>query len=295
MRLRRAFLLLLGLSLVAASGSARTWSALLSDGTNSKLLITGNSGMIEFQREGGSAFKIPASSITALSHSTRPISRAVTIYKYFDEKARPDDKGLFPLIAGVASMPLGHSKRHFVEIEWDFQGPGAIVLELEKKEYIPFLNWLEHSSGKKSLDVDKEREQSVRQMAGREHEAFYVALPDPTAEDGSRLTFSHYKVLPAEWQGRTELYLFDGDVKPGNLAGVLPVFARWEDNKCVDDSAVIYGKCSRNGCELKAVLLPTVTFHVLVAPSLTESEQAACAQLGEQQKREKLAHRLMHH
>jgi hypothetical protein len=284
--------LLLGLSLVAASGSARTWSALLSDGTNSKLFISGHSGMLEFQREGDGAFTIPASSITGLSHSTRPISRALAIYKYFDKNGRPDDNGLLPLVAGVASMPLGHSKRHYVEIEWDFQGLGAIVLELGKNEYIPFLNWLEHSSGKKSVDVDKERERSVRQMAGREHQAFPVSLPDPQGEDSSRLTFTHYKALPAEWHGRTELYLFDGDVKPGNLAGVLPVSAKWEDNRCVDDSAVIYGKCSRNGCEVKAVLLPTLTFQVLLTSS-PESEEAACAQLGEQQKREKSAGRVI--
>jgi len=247
--------------------------------------------MLEFQWEGDGAFTIPASSITGLSHSTRPISRALTIYKYFDKKGRPDDNGLLPLVAGVASIPLGHSKTHYVEIEWDFQGLGAIVLELGKKEYIPFLNWLEHSSGKKSVDVDKEREQSVRLMAGREHQAFFVSLPDPPGEDGSRLTFARYKALPAEWHGRTELYLFDGDVKPGNLAGVLPVSAKWEDNKCVDDSAAIYGKCSRNGCEVKAVLLPTLTFQVLT--SSPEHEEAACAQLGEQQKREKSADRLI--
>jgi hypothetical protein len=72
--------LLLGLSLVATSGSARTWSVLLSDGTNSKLFISGHSGMLEFQREGDGAFTIPASSITGLSHSSgiRPSASLVT-------------------------------------------------------------------------------------------------------------------------------------------------------------------------------------------------------------------------
>lgn len=133
------------------------------------------------------------------------------------------------------------------------------MLRVSKEDYEPFLNWLQQVSGKSWVNIDQERQQIMSQITQRRGEAFYVATRS-----------GEFLVLPIDMHGETELYFFRGDVKPRNLAHILPVTEAWSDNKCVDEAAPIYRDCGKEPCPLDAILLPIVTYRVIAPEGTAE-------------------------
>ena len=158
---------------------------------------------------------------------------------------------------------------------------------VDKEDYLPFLNWLSRLSGKQWLDIDKEREQAIHEIENRSGEAFYIKILNQSPKGAVAISTIGLLVLPVELHGETQLFLFRGEVKPKNLAAILPVTHEWSDNKCVNDSEVLYNTCDDRGCDLEAILLPTASYHVTLAnPSPVVPGAPAktdCAKLHDQQ------------
>ena len=205
----------------------------LADLSDSKVLsVTDNSGVIEFRNKNTVAFTVPARSITEILHSTQEIRRSTKAYNYFESMCCGDTQSeLLPMLAAAISAPLGHSKVHYVEIRWYFNGDHAVALALWKSDYLPFMNWLNQVSGTKWVDIEQEREQALKTIEASAGAAFPVWLSHP-AGVASRYSTETYLVLPIESQDRTELFFFREKVKPKNIVGILPAVRQWSDNKC---------------------------------------------------------------
>jgi hypothetical protein len=94
-------------------------------------------------------------------------------------------------------------------------------------------------------------------------------------------------VLPIDDNDNTNLYFFEDSVKPKNVVGILPVTRRWSVNSCVFDVEVLYGQCHAEGCEIEAVMLPTLTYRVATPNPVTLNNAApesdsSCRQLQKQ-------------
>ncbi len=161
------------------------------------------------------------------------------------------------------------------------------MLTVDKQDYLPFLNWLSHETGIQWVDIDKERAQMIEQVQNRAGQAFYVGFLDHAPQSDRALSISRFLVLPVEVHNHMQLLLFRDQVKPKNLAGILPVTRVWSDNRCVSDSEVLYRHCVQDRCDIEAILLPTATYRVEAPPSTTidmaSQNTNDCAKLHDQQ------------
>lgn len=271
-------------AIVAAgqSVSRGSWAVRLADGTDTRLTVSYNSGELEFRAAKSVAFTIPASSITEILHSTQPIHRSTQAYNYFENLCCGGTRSeLLPVLAAAVARPFGSSRRHYVEIHWYMNGDGASVLEIEKDEYLGFMDWLQSISGVKWVDVAKETEIVLSNIQKHTGGAFPVTIGHPSAES--------LLVLPVDSHDEKQLYFFGGKVEPKNLVGIVPVTEDWSENRCVRESNVLYRNCDQGRCEIEAIMLPEATFRVMSPASMTQIDAAAdvpsdCVRLAEQEK-----------
>ena len=172
-----------------------------------------------------------------------------------------NDSHLLSLLAMAIAAPLGHGQNHYVEIHWYHNGDGTVVLELGKDDYVPFMDWLQQKSGTKWRDVNQEREQALRTIYQKVSAAFSTPIRYPLRDDGSFAIYS-YSVLALDDHDSTELFFFNGEVKPKNLVSIVPVTRELSVNTCVDDVKVLYDKCHDDRCDIEAILLPTLTYRI---------------------------------
>ena len=265
----------------AQSGSRGSWVVRLADGTDTRLTVSYNSGMLEFRAAKSVAFTIPANSITEILHSTQPVHRSTQVYNYFETCCGGTRGELLPVLAAAVARPFGYSRRHYIEIHWYKNGDGASVLEIEKDEYVPFMDWLQSISGVKWVDVAKEAELALSTIQKHAGGAFPVTIGYPSAES--------LLALPIDWHDEKQLYFFRGKVEPKNLVGIVPVTEDWSENGCVSGSEVLYKNCDQGRCEMEAIMLPEATFRVMSPAATTEIHAARdvpsdCGKLAEQEK-----------
>jgi hypothetical protein len=287
--LRVFFIIELSLAVVAQTTTSRVWTVKLADGSDTELIVTDHSGIIEFRTGQALAFTIPATSITEILHSTQRIRRSARAYNYFERMCCGGTQSqLLPALAAAVSAPLGHSKDHYVEVHWYSNGDGAVVLQLPKEDYVPFMDWLQQASGTKWVDVEQDREQALKQIKERAGAAFPIRLAYPSAAAGDHWTYDSYLALPVDMRGQTQLYFFRDKVKADHVLGIVPVTEEWSENGCARGVEVLYGKCGANGCPVEAVLLPTLTYRVMSPPGVIETDAAGhpandCARVKQQQ------------
>lgn len=276
----------------AQTTGSRAWRVRLADGTGAELTVVANaSGSVEFHNNKAVTLTIPSGAITGIVHSTSRIRRSEIAHGYFEKACcGGTDSQLLPALAAAVAAPLGHSKVHYVEIQWYFNGNGAVLLQLSKKDYAPFMDWLQTLSGTKWVDIAQQREEAIRQITKRAGGAFRVEMTDYPAGNVSRPLLRYYWALPIDLNDQNELYFFDYKVKPEYLVGILPVTEEWADNKCVREAAVLYGDCGQDLCKPEAVLLPALTYRVLLPPRVIETDatgysESDCVKLARQAKR----------
>ena len=107
----------LSLLAIAQTTQTRSWQVMLADESNTKLVVSNNSGMIEFRNEQAVALAIPAGSITGIIHLTQHVRRSTKAYNRLEQMCcAGGDTHLLSLLAMAIAAPLGHSKGHYVEI-----------------------------------------------------------------------------------------------------------------------------------------------------------------------------------
>ena len=288
MRLLASIIALL-IFLPAAQAQVRSWHVKLADGSGTKLEASANSGMIDFRNSKGVAFSIPAASITHITHFTHRVPRSTKAHDRLESMCCAGaNTDMLSLLAGAIAAPLGSSKEHYVEVRWQKEVEGTVLLEVAKDVYLRFMDWLQQQSGTKWRDLEQERERAVRAMYARGRAAFPVTIRFPNP-NGSYSAHS-YAALPLDDNDSTELFIFSGEVKPRNLVAIAPVTREWSMNTCVFDVEVLYGKCDEHQCDIQAVLLPTLTYWVARRPSqpvvnnTTSQHESACDTIREQKK-----------
>jgi hypothetical protein len=287
-----AILLILQAGVPPASRTVdlRTWQARLAEDNDKKISVTSAAGQINLLDAHGLVVAIPASSIYEIFHTTHRVRRSTKVHNAFEQGCCPEGSThrsthLLSAVVGALATPAGSAKDHYVEIHWYGTGDNMVILELAKDEYVPFMDWLRQISGVKWRDVEHERQKALKRVEERAGSAFAVQIPYPQA-DGS-VTFHKYMVLPLDDNDDTDLYFFEGSVKPQNVVGILPVTRGWSINGCVFDVEVLYGQCHREVCEVEAIMLPTMTYRVATprAINLTKvspESDSSCLQLNQQ-------------
>jgi hypothetical protein len=256
-------LLILQLSALAApqAANAPTWHVRLADGTDTKLSVVANADAIEFRMGHTVELTVPARSITGIIHGTQLVRRSTKAYNSAENMCcGGTDSHLTSFLALAIAAPLGSARTHYVEIRWHQNTDRTVVVELGKNEYRPFMDWLEQLSGTKWRDIALEREQAVNNMQQHAGSAWQVDIRSP---QNSNYGIRHYSLAPLDDNDETQLYLFEGAVKPQNLVAILPATRVWSMNRCVHDTNVLYGECRNDSCDIAAIMLPTSTYYVL--------------------------------
>jgi len=280
-----------GFCLMAAAQTpvARAFKVTLADGSDAKLVVSDNSGVIEFRNDQAVAFKVPADSITEIIHITERIRRSTKAYDRLEDMCcGSTDSHLLSLLARAIAAPTGHAQNHYVEIHWFHNGDGTLLLELRKNDYLPFMDWLQQKSGTKWRDLDQERNQALKTIYQRASAAFLAPIRFPCGDNC--IGTYRYRVLALDDRDATELFFFNGEVKPKNLVSIMPVNREWSVNTCVEDVAVLYGKCHDDRCDIDAILLPTLTYRIAkpgqqaTVSNAEGSGESFCAQLQRRQR-----------
>jgi len=276
-------------SLLAASQTPdfRSWQVRLAEESHKKLSVTSAAGQINLLDNHGVVVAIPARSIYEIFHTTRHVRRSSKAHNAFEHACCPGatnhpSNHLLSAVAAALAAPAGSAKSHFVEIHWYGAGDNMVTLELRKDEYVPFMDWLQQLSGTRWQDVEHEREKALKRVEQRAGAAFVVNMPYPQ-RDGS-VILHKFSVLPIDDNDNTNLYFFEKSVKPKNVVGILPVTRWWSVNSCVFDVEVLYGNCHTEGCEIEAIMLPTLTYGVATPNPITLSNvspesDSSCLQL----------------
>jgi hypothetical protein len=287
-------LLILQVSILTAAQATdvRSWPARLAEENDKKISVTSAAGQVNLIDDHGVMLSIPAGSIYEIFHTTRRVRRSTKVHNAFDQACCPGNtthasSHLLSAIVGALAAPAGSAKNHFVEIHWYGSGDSMITLELAKDEYVPFMDWLQHISGTKWQDVEHEREKALKRVEQRAGTAFLVAMPMPPQQGNERAVRHDYLALPIDDNDDTHLYFFEGSVKPKNVVGILPVTRAWSVNTCVFDVEVLYGKCHAEGCEIEAIMLPTMTYrvatpHPIALTKVSPESDSSCLQLRKQ-------------
>lgn len=256
--------LLLFAIVLAMSGSlsAQQWHAHLADDSNDDVTISLNSGRIEITGPRGTAVSFPATAVTDIFSTSQAFNRSWRAADYFNQRCCPDSQtvgrpettsvNLLPMLAAAVAAPFGPMKEHYVEVRWFHNEEGSIIVKLPKQGNAAFLDWLQHTSGVRWVDLDRERQSILDEIKERANQALSITVHHKL-----------YRALPIQLHGETQLLFFENEVKAGKLAGTQPVKEEWSDNRCVSSSAVLYQECGREECPIEAVLLPITTYRVL--------------------------------
>ena len=166
----------------------------------------------------GLTFSIPTAGITEVGYDAMPWARSKAVLR----EGLPDGAGLLgPLyLAGVLAIvgvvaPIG-GKDHFVRIAWKEDGGDEVVwFEVSKGRYAAFLAELERATGKKPLDLAKERDEKQRELRDKA-ETVEIELDRKLWVAGEILKPGRYQlVLLERTETIGELYFFRGKkVKP---------------------------------------------------------------------------------
>jgi hypothetical protein len=273
----------LAVGLLAQTTASPEWHVRLADGTRADVIVTLNpAGNLEFKNDKAVVLSIPSTGITGTFHSTQRITRSKSTYNALDRHCcGATDGSLLPFLAGAIAAPLGHAKEHYVEVTWYSNGDGAVLLQLSKNDYVPFMDWLQLVSGVKWVDLAEQRENVLHQISQSKGRSFRVRLEDYAAGDKTHSTFRTYNVVPVDLHGELYLYVFKDEVRPPDLVGILPVEDQWSDNTCVREAAALFAKCEQNvGVEKPTVgrdLRPVHVLHVceFLANAFPKSSPAA--------------------
>ncbi len=239
----------------AQTTDARVWQVQFGADGGTPVSASSNSGVIEFRNEKAVAFTIPAASITSIFHTTQQVRRSTQAFNFFEGICcGGTDSHLLSALAYLVATPFGSSKSEYVEIDWTSKGAGSVQLRMAADEYVPFMEWVSQLSGVHWRDLDREREEAVKQIEQHANLAFPVL-------DGSWIRF---QALPIETGDHTMLYLFEGKVLPKNLVAIVPVTEEFADNSCVHEpeAEILYGLCRANRCQIQAVLRRNLTYRV---------------------------------
>lgn len=274
------------------TSSQNTWSVRLANDAETSLSVV--AGSQDFQIRNGDTLQmtIPMGGVTGIYHMTHPVPRLRTCDEIFWSNCSVESQNTLTstLLRGMTS-PLRASRRHFVEIRWYANRDGVIVLEVNKDQYLPFLNWLERNSGLRWLDIDEERERLLNEIEQSAGSAFPATVDYRSTDLADRWITRSYWGLFVERQGGSELLFFAGPVRPKNLVAILPVKPEWSDNTCaVSSTQTLYHDCGNAACGLEAILLPTVTYRVLSPPTTrtvdaSGKNESDCSKLAIQRKR----------
>jgi hypothetical protein len=291
--MRILLMLQAGVLAAAQSVDLRTWQVRLVEENDKKISVTSSAGQVNLIDNHGVMLAIPAGSIYEIFHTTHRVRRSTKVHNAFDQACCPGNSThasshLLSAIVGALAAPAGSAKSHYVEIHWYGAGDNTVTLELKKDEYVPFMDWLQQISGTKWRDVERERSKALKRVEERAGTAFLVTMPMPPQQGNEPAARRDYLALPIDDNDDTHLYFFEGSVKPKNVVGILPVTRAWSINTCVFDVEVLYGKCQAEGCEIEAIMLPTMTYRVATPNpiSLTRvspESDSSCMQLKKQQ------------
>jgi hypothetical protein len=132
------------------------------------LSVTDNSGVIEFRNEKTGGIHCPIQFNNGDPSQHAEIRRSTKAHRYFEKMCCVSTQSeLLPVPVAAISAPFGHSRAHYVEVHWYFNGDHAVVLELGKNKYLPFLNWLQQASGTKWVDWREHEKPRSEVVLGR--------------------------------------------------------------------------------------------------------------------------------
>ena len=164
----------------------------------------------------GLTFSIPAAGVTEVGYDSMPWSRSKAVLRE-GLSVSPSGMGYgVPLyLLGVLAVtgavsPFG-GKDHFVHIAWEWNdGDEAVWFEVSKGRYAALLAELERATGKKPLDLAKEREEEQRELQDNA-ETVEIELDRRVWVAGEFLKPGRYQlVLLERTETIGELYFFRG-------------------------------------------------------------------------------------
>jgi hypothetical protein len=275
-----------GLSGAVQTVDVRTWQVRLAEDNAKKLSVTSAAGQVNLLDAHGLVLAIPAGSIYEIFHTTRRERRSTKAYSAMEKVCCGGTSShLLGALAAAVAAPAGRAKEHYVEIHWYGAGDNMVVLELAKDEYVPFMDWVQQISGVKWRDVEHERQKALKRV--EEHAGTAFVMPKPASQANEGKPRHRYLALPIDDNDNTHLYFFEDSVKPSNVVGILPVTRSWSINSCVFDVEVLYGTCHAEGCEIEAIMLPTLTYrvatpHPITLTRMSPESDSSCLQLQKQ-------------
>lgn len=203
---------------------------------------------IVFEQKKRDPITIRTISVTSVCYDTAVHSRGPSAWQATKEMGTGDAHGLVfaPLVLpAVVGVHASKSTRHLVTLNWKPEQPEAngpslpgLTVEAAKNNYLGLLRELQQVTGKPWTDVNQRRNELLSHIAGQRKRAqrgkdgaFDLIVRQRSMVGNSILdSYIYSAVLQNSGTGEAQLYVFEGVKKDLQLAALIHVFVKNEEN-----------------------------------------------------------------